>query len=150
MTRILCQVGCLVFALIAVCAAQAVKITIRVLDSKTGNVLYGRDSYNSASLLLFDEQGRSIPIQLNEQALHQQGGETRDVQNAAAVEIFPDGYLDCRKIKKRGDPHYSVDEIVKYGIVTENRCTKRTVPQSPGVIVLFVRKPNWYESLLHE
>jgi hypothetical protein len=56
--------------------------------------------------------------------------------------VLPNLYADCRL---RGDStaaynvKYSVEEIIKTGIVSENVCGKHRVNPIPGVLVLYAR-----------
>jgi hypothetical protein len=135
----------LIFLLTTVTFSQAQKIAIRVINSKTNQVVQGFDSYNPALVWLFDAKGKQILVNMTPETYHQQGGEIHDVQGASTIQISANGYVDCRKEQALSNPRYSVTEILTHGIVTVNKCTSRTVPETPGVIVLFVREPNWFE-----
>ena len=140
----------LFFVLTAVTLAQAQKIAIRVINSKTNQVIHGFDNYNPAMVRLFDSKGEQIFVNMTPETYHQQGGEAQDVKDASTIQLFANGYIDCRRVKFPSGPRYSVSEILTHGIVTINKCTSRTVPETPGVIVLFVREPNWFERHFQE
>jgi hypothetical protein len=127
-------------------ASRAQDIILRVIDSKSGAVVQGEGGYGPAGMWLFDAAGKQIPVKVTPDMLHTYS-EHHDAQGAASVEIWANGYDDCRKgkVQPGTSPKYLVSDILSRGIVTQNRCTKKTVAAVPGVIVLFTRPPNWLE-----
>jgi hypothetical protein len=132
-------------------ASHAQEITLRVINSKSGSVIQGEGGYGPAGMWLFDAAGKQIPVKVTPEMLHTYS-EHHDTQGAASVEVWTNGYVDCRKGKVQlgVGPRYLVSDIISRGTVTQNGCTNKTVAAVPGVIILFVRSPNWFERHTHE
>jgi hypothetical protein len=64
------------------------------------------------------------------------------------IGVMPNYLFDCRfKRDEMGGRNvkYSLDEIITRGIVGVNLCGKITVPPTPGVLILFVRRRTFRE-----
>jgi len=77
---------------------------------------------------------------------------TVDIAHAETIGIWADLQVDCRPRNEVGSSptrtkFYSVDEILKTGIVTTNTCGKFKADPVPGELIFFVRHPHWWEAL---
>jgi hypothetical protein len=145
MIRSLLSFCAIIFAT-ALCLSEPPKehreIKIRFLDGRTGkpikndkpNIWYGdaRDPINPS--------------------MDANGEVTLEVTDISATElrIAPNFYVDCRNRKgdKAADStKYPLQEILAQGIVTANNCGNARLSGSPGVLVLFVRRPSLLEKM---
>jgi hypothetical protein len=66
------------------------------------------------------------------------------------IEVMPNLYADCRYKHDSTagiEVKYSVEEILKTGIVTENVCGKRRLKPIPGVLILYARPRTLIEGI---
>jgi 5-hydroxyisourate hydrolase-like protein (transthyretin family) len=140
------------------CLAQAVsqKITVRVLDGKTGEkiepdnieVRINRSQTAHIEWVKMNDDG-TIGLQLPEAA------------TALSVRATYDGstdyYVNCDMAKQKdtaAESWYPVRDILTDGLVIPNDCVKAKdagkvkVDAKPGELVLYVRKRNWKEQAL--
>jgi hypothetical protein len=87
-------------------SSAAQKVVIRAINAKTGKPVQGYDSHNPVGLSLYDQAKKPIPISLTTESYHQQGSEIRELQNADSIQIFANGYIDCRKVTGGIQPYY--------------------------------------------
>lgn len=69
-------------------------------------------------------------------------------QPQETIRVLSNWYADCRFEGDRDDGmhvNYSLDEVLRKGVVSENVCGKRSVEPIPGVLVLFVRPRTFWE-----
>jgi hypothetical protein len=135
-------------------AQNSNKITIRILDSKTGHPVQP-----TGYLIRVDHQTiiHGDWVKQNEDAT----GELSVPVDASVVSIHSsydnsmDIYINCDADKPKEVPQeiwYSISDILTSGIVSLDNCVKARqaakikVPDpKPGEIVLFVRPKNWRE-----
>ncbi len=70
-----------------------------------------------------------------------------DVQLRALVLRYPTCRYVPKADRKKPPMIYAVHDILTHGIVSDNRCSKRTVAPTPGELTLFVRPLHWWERL---
>ena len=113
-------------------------ITIKVLNGKTGKPVW-RESPN-----IWIDKEPSINPYTN---LH--GKATIKVSSSAAqLRITPDFGHECRW--KDGDSakmrvSYSIAEILRTGVVSQNFCGAATIAPTPGVLVFYELPSTWRE-----
>ena len=73
------------------------------------------------------------------------------MQRDAEIHAIVLHYATCRNVKKADrkklSSGYAVGQILTRGIVSENDCSKRTLPPTPGELTLFVRPLHWWERM---
>lgn len=132
------------------------KITVRVLDGKTGEKI----SPNNLEVRINRQQAYHIEwVKLNDDGT----AELTLPDSATAVSLratyanSTDYYVNCDMAKQKdtsADSWFPVGDIVTDGLVMPNDCVKSKdadkvkVDPKPGEFVLFVRKRNWKEQSL--
>jgi hypothetical protein len=64
------------------------------------------------------------------------------------IRLTPNWYIDCRipsEVTAGRNLKYSIDQILKDGVVSENLCGEPRAKPVPGVIILYVRPRTWKE-----
>jgi hypothetical protein len=124
-------------------------ITIRMLDSKTGNpippsmfqVTINTKDYSHLESFPPNKEGlgelvvKGDATVISVQALYQPGDRI---------------FVDCDLVKDKiafQSHWYAIPEIFASGIVAPNSCSKLKAVARPGEFVFFVRPMNWYEKL---
>ena len=73
------------------------------------------------------------------------------IQRDAEIHAIVLHYPTCRTVKKADrkklSTGYAVGQILTQGMVSENDCSKRTLPPTPGELILFVRPLHWWERM---
>lgn len=111
-----------------------VSITIKVLNGKTGKAVW-RESPN----IWIDKEPRINPYT----NLH--GKTIIKVSSAAAqLRIGPNWGHECRG-KDDTPAFYSIAEILRLGIVSQNVCGAATIAPIPGVLVFYELPSTWRE-----
>jgi len=92
----------------------------------------GHKGLNAGFLLKMDRNGEAeVPL---------------EPSGSESIKVSPDDYVDCRPFQKNAPrPVYSVREILESGIATENTCGKIRLEANPGELILFVRRPHFWE-----
>jgi len=130
-------------------AQSGKSITIRFLDSRTGNLITP-----TGFLIRVDHQQADHAdwVQQNEDG----SGKLTLQQDAslltanATYDRTMSIYVNCDSTKDRPAPvdhWYAVPDILKSGVVAPNDCSKRTAQAKPGEFVVFVRRINWREQM---
>ena len=151
MFRRIFSVLLLLFCLAAVSGsvyAQTEKtITIRLLDSRNGNLIASSDF-----LIRINHEDTVHPdwVRQNEDGT----GKLTVPQNASVLaaqarySIGLDIYVNCDSTKDKEIQvarWYAVSDILTSGVAAPNGCSKQTALAKPGEFVFFVRKQNWRE-----
>ena len=124
-------------------------ITIRIRDSRTGNLITP-----TGILIRVDHQQTEHAdwVQQNEDG----SGKLTLQQDASLLTAHATYdqsmliYVNCDSTKDRPGPvdhWYAVSDILKSGVVAPNDCSKRTAQAKPGEFVVFVRRVNWREQM---
>jgi hypothetical protein len=124
-------------------------ITIRILDSRTGNLITP-----TGILIRVDHQQTDHAdwVQPNEDG----SGKLTLQQDASMLTAHATYdqtmliYVNCDSTKDRPRPvdhWYAISDILKSGVVAPNDCSRRTVQAKPGEFVFFVRRVNWREQM---
>jgi hypothetical protein len=114
-------------------------IKVLVINGKTGKPIT-----DEAPNILFE----GFRYQDNPQT--NKSGEVLLNVHSSELRVLPNYYADCRL---KGDSSaaynvkYSVAEIMKTGIVSENVCGKHRVNPIPGVLVLYARQRTFFERM---
>lgn len=125
------------------------KITVRMLDAKTGRLIPTSDflirvdhedeMHAHANWVTQNEDGTgALTLPANAIIVSVQG------KYNSSTEI----YVNCDSVEKNTLPvlhWYTIAEILKTGIVAPNQCSKLKDIAKPGEFVLFVRKLNFRE-----
>ena len=115
----------------AVGDAKVLTIKVLLMNGKTGKPIS-----DEAPNILFE----GFKYQDNPKT--NRNGEIVLTVHSSQLMVLPNLYADCRL---KGDStaaysvKYSVEEIIKTGIVSENVCGKHRVNPIPGVLVLYAR-----------
>jgi len=156
MGRLLLLVMCLGVSFLTLPARAEMKITVRVLDGKTGEKV----------------EPNNVEARINRlQSLHIEWVKIKDdgtielllPDNATALSVRAtyanslEYYVNCDMAKQK-DPSaeiwYPVKDILTDGLVIPDECVKEKnaakvkVDPKPGELVLYVRKKNWKEEAL--
>ncbi len=125
-------------ALVGPCHAQSTvgdtkvpTIKVLIMNGKTGKPIT-----DEAPNILFE----GFKYQDNPQT--NKSGEIVLTVRSPQLRVLPNLYADCRLKGNSTAPYnvkYSVEEIIKTGIVSENVCGKHRVNPIPGVLVLYAR-----------
>jgi hypothetical protein len=124
-------------------------ITIRMLDSKTGNpipptmfqVTVNTKDYSHLESISPNKDGVG-ELNLN--------GDTTQLSIQAYYESTEHTFINCDQVKDTiffQSHWYPIPEIFSAGIVAPNKCSKLKAVAKPGEFVFFVRTMNWYEKL---
>jgi hypothetical protein len=113
-------------------------IHVRVLDGRNGRTI----PKEKVQVWINDSKGA-----LN-LALGTDGIAELDAPAGSSIRIASNLYVDCRPFEKAAArPTYSVDEIKKSGLATQNTCGKVKVGASRGELIFFVRPLHWWEAM---
>jgi hypothetical protein len=125
------------------------KITVRMLDAKTGHLIPTSDF-----LIRVDHEGE-MHAHANWVTQNEDGtGALTLPANAIIVSIqgkynsSTEIYVNCDSVQKNAPPvihWYTIAEILKTGVVAPNYCGKLKDNAKPGEFVFFVRKLNFRE-----
>jgi len=124
-------------------------ITIRILDSRTGNLITP-----TGFLLRVDHQQTEHAdwVQQNEDG----SGKLTLQQDASLLTAHATYdktmliYVNCDSTKDKPAPvdhWYAISDILRSGVVAPNDCSRRTAQAKPGEFVFFVRRVNWREQM---
>jgi hypothetical protein len=120
---------------------RAQDIRIQVVDGRNGQII----SKERLNVWLGPEVGNSILLRIDRNgvaSLH------LDAKDMGLMSIEANNYFDCRPFGKNAPrPTYSLTEIVKSGIATENICGKLTTEAKAGELVFFVRPLHWWDGV---
>jgi hypothetical protein len=157
-----------VFAVLFGGALYAQDIQIRVLDGRTGHPvsdclnIWTSPGQREPLVVRAGKDGVAVLHTSDDHAAPVRGHSVdlpcTDVPTAGSVThvemigISPDWDIDCRVSEKTGltpadTKFYSVDEILRSGIATDNICGKFRTEPKRGELVFYVRPPHWWESL---
>ena len=113
-------------------ASQPTTIKVHIVDGKTGKFLQAHQLLIHLDHLETDKNGWiEIPADINESM------QFVDLDNLYRCEV--------RK-QSANYVSYTVKEIVRHGIVSKNFCGNHQAAVTPGVVVLYMRHPHWWES----
>lgn len=124
-------------------------ITVRVLDSRTGELIATPDYLVRIN---HEETVHANWVTKNEDG----SGKLMVPENATVVAVqarFDMGmsiFLNCDAAKDGQNPvarWYTVSDILTAGVAAPNGCGKRTAVAKPGEFVFFVRKQSWREKM---
>jgi hypothetical protein len=127
------------FTSLVICAASSfaqssipTKIKIHIVDGNTGSSIQAHQLLVRLDHLETDKNGW---IEIS--ATPNESMQFVDLYNLYRCEV-----------RKQGDPYvnYPVNEIIQRGVVSKNFCGKPQTGATPGVIVLYMRQPHWWES----
>jgi hypothetical protein len=123
-------------SLIAPCLLlQADTIHVRVVDGRNGQKI----TKERVEVWIIGTNG--MPMILRSTAEFEAPAGSR-------INVRPDAHLDCRPRERTGLTTYSVEEIKRLGITTENTCGKLGSKANPGELLLFVQPLHWWEKLM--
>jgi hypothetical protein len=132
-------------------------ITVRMLDSKTGQPITTSEIEVRMRVPVISNQAKGIPpvyVRPNKDGV---GTATFPIA-ASDIRVYASygkanwSYVDCDSIQDRGSTQehwYSISEIVSTGIAPHNFCSKRRIAVKPGEFVFFVR-PMTFSEKMHE
>ncbi len=156
MRRLLVFAACASMACLAQQSQVQKKLTVRVLDGKTGEKV----APNNIEVRINRQQTYHIEwVKLNDDGT----AELTLPESATAVSVratyanSTDYYVNCDMAKQKdttADGWYPVGDIITGGLVIPNDCVKPKdaakvkVDPRPGEFVLFVRKRNWKEEAM--
>jgi hypothetical protein len=130
--RFICVIAALVLAMHAALAAT---IQIRVLNAKTGQPVV--------------HQKVSVQVKgvrdATEYTTDGEGNINAEFDPAAQIFVATEWWRTCRKVGKDIDPYVSVSRIVQQGVVVENSCGRATTEVIRGRLIIFARR----DSLVH-
>ncbi len=127
-------------SLIAPCLLlQADIIRVRVVDGRNGRKI----TKERVEVWIIDTDG--MPMILRSKA---EGTAEFEALAGSRIGVRPDAHLDCRPRGRIGLTTYSVEEIKRLGITTENSCGKLGSKANPGELLLFVQPLHWWEKLM--
>ncbi len=127
--------------IVSIAVLQAQNIRIRVLDGRNGH----RVAKEHVQVWIGPQQGVALDLPAGNDGVAELH---LDPAGARAFEIASDYFFDCRHFR-RNEPlrSYSVNEVLKIGIVTENNCGKVRAEPEPGELIFFVRPLRWWEGV---
>jgi hypothetical protein len=128
-------------------AQDARTISVRLRDGKTGmpitpsNFLLRADHHDTI-------QNEWVKINDDGTTVLTVPAGVKEISLQATYEEGMDTYINC-DVAKQSDRErvlwYSVEAIMKTGVVTPNECSKTDYPVHPGEFVFFVRKRNAFD-----
>lgn len=140
-------VKCIMFCALTVAGASAQQayFSIRLVNGKTGQSLGG------IRLLVFGGstpegarfQDHSFTVTTNKDGVAQ----FQDTASVSWVQVFADGLTLCQD--KPNLHSFSVEEIVKRGVVTPNKCGKLNITPTSGYITVAARPSSFMEKMGH-
>lgn len=143
----------LTMAICSLVRAQDRTITIRMLDSKTGQPITTSEIEVTikASQTSAPTKGTSpIYVHPDESGV----GEATFSITASDLAVYaPDGvwgYVNCDSLKDHGSwqkHFYSISKILASGIAAPNFCSKRKIVAKPGEFLFFVRSMTFWEKM---
>jgi len=134
--RVILSVALLVCALSGAACCQTV--TVQIINGRNGKPISKVRVY-----IAFDDLKSRAPLDLN---TNQQGIIQFETNGAKTFQVHPVGEVTCGE-QPIGTPHrnYSIEEILKNGILTQNNCGNPTVEAPRGRLVYFVRRATGWE-----
>jgi hypothetical protein len=132
--------------------ADARVITIRLLDSQTGQAIVPIPGDNGISITVNENSANPrLTAHANPQGLWQVTVPADVTKVQFDTPAGPDGFgyvfCDGSKFRPSSLPVYLVADILSTGVEPNNHCSKRFAQAKPGEIIFFVRRPNWHERL---
>jgi hypothetical protein len=150
-------IGGLLLGLVVVCGAVYAQpgsrvVTIRLLDSQTGQPVAPVPGDNGISIIVNENSGNPrLTARVNPQGVWQVVVPEDVSKVQFDTPAGPDGFgyvfCDCTKFRPSSPPAYLVADILNAGAEPNNHCSKRFAQAKPGEIIFFVRRPNWHERL---
>lgn len=123
---------------------QVASLRIRVLNG------HNEKPVKLANLIVTETPLSPYNIPL-EQRTDATGQSSLLVQSGIEIHTVVLRYPTCRRVAKadRKQPPlgYSTQQILLGGVVSENGCSKRSLPPTPGELILFVRPQHWWERM---
>jgi len=120
-------------------------VTIRLLDSRNGKPMVA----NVVEIWVDKDRSHVITTHTGPD-----GVASATIPNGTSeISIYAqqDGWYlyrcDLTKDTSKPAPVYSLDQIMRSGVVAANRCNRRTAPTQPGEIALFVRPQSLWEKM---
>jgi hypothetical protein len=90
----------------------------------------------------FDDKRGKEPLDLK---TDRQGEVQFETNGAKTFQMSPVGVVDCREQQFTAPLDYSIEEILKTGIVTRNDCGHSNPEPSRGRLIYVVRPATWWE-----
>jgi hypothetical protein len=90
----------------------------------------------------FDDQKSKEPLDLK---TDRQGEVQFDTNGAKTFQVSPVGEIACREQQFTAPIDYSIEDILKTGIVTRNDCGHSKPKPSRGRLIYVVRPATWWE-----
>jgi hypothetical protein len=126
-----------------VCPATAAQITIKVFNGHNGKPLKG-----TTVDIWFGKKALPSPTQVT---TGNDGSAFLTVHDPIeTILVAGQGVGDCRAGKRKDYIEgnvYSVQDILRTGVVAQNTCGKTRNQTTPGVLVFYLRPLHWWEKL---
>jgi len=132
-------------------------ITVRMLDSKTGQPITTSEVEVRMRVPLTSDQTKGIPPVYVRPDKYGVGVATLPI-TASDIRVYASygaanwSYINCDSVQDRGTTRehwYSISEILTRGSAAPNLCNKRKITVKPGEFVFFVR-PMTFREKMHE
>jgi hypothetical protein len=117
--------------------ALAQSVVVQILNGRNGKPVSKVRVWVS-----FDDPRGKQPIDLK---TDRQGEVQFETNGAKTFQVSPVGVVDCREQQFTAPIDYSVNEILKTGIVTRNDCGHSNPEPSHGRLIYIVRPATWWE-----